>query len=128
MGTIRAHLVARTLSRARPRTCHAIQHPRQVFFLALEDSGVIDNRDILMAAAPWFRLDTAQATAIWVEVVQAVADWRAVARALGMRGTDLLDLEPAFAQIRPWASHTSPRAKAQRSRTPGVAIQAPWRR
>lgn len=63
-----------------------------------EDSGVIDSRDMLMAGAPWFRLDTAQATAIWNEVAQAVAGWHAVGRGLGMRDTDLFDFEPAFAQ------------------------------
>lgn len=63
-----------------------------------EDAGVIDSRDMLMTAAPYFRLDTAQAKAIWGEVAQAVEGWRAVARGLGMRGSDLLDFEPAFAQ------------------------------
>ncbi|MGR6076396.1 type II toxin-antitoxin system HipA family toxin [Achromobacter sp. CSND-B12] len=63
-----------------------------------EDTGVIDSRDMLMAAAAYFRLDAAQAQAIWSEVAQAVAGWRALARGLGMRGTDMLDFEPAFAQ------------------------------
>ncbi|GAA0216790.1 hypothetical protein GCM10009125_02190 [Castellaniella daejeonensis] len=63
-----------------------------------EDTGVIDSRDMLMGAAPYFRLDTAQAEAIWGEVAQAVAGWRALARGLGLRGTDLQDFEPAFAQ------------------------------
>ncbi len=63
-----------------------------------EDTGVIDSRDMLMAAAPYFRLDAVQAGAIWSEVAQSVAGWRAVARGLGMRGTDLQDFEPAFAQ------------------------------
>ncbi len=63
-----------------------------------EDTGVIDSRDMLMATASYFRLDAAQAQAIWSEVAQAVAGWRAVARGLGMRGTDLLDFEPAFVE------------------------------
>ncbi|KAB0757224.1 type II toxin-antitoxin system HipA family toxin [Pseudomonas aeruginosa] len=63
-----------------------------------EDTGVIDSRDMLMAAASYFRLDAAQAQAIWNEVAQAVAGWRALARRLGMRGTDLLDFEPAFVE------------------------------
>ena len=61
-----------------------------------EDSGVIDSRNLLMAGAPYFRLDTAQATAIWVEMSRAVEGWRSVARSLGMRSADLLDFEPAF--------------------------------
>ena len=61
-----------------------------------EDAGVIDSRNLLMAGAPYFRLDTAQATAIWVEVSRAVEGWRSVARRLGMRSTDLLDFEAAF--------------------------------
>src|SRR5690606_20149579 len=32
------------------------------------------------------------------EVAQAVAGWRALARGLGMRGSDLLDFEPAFVE------------------------------
>lgn len=63
-----------------------------------EDTGVIDSRDMLMAAAPYFRLDAAQAQAIWSEVAQAVAGWRALARGLGMRGSDLQDFEPAFVE------------------------------
>lgn len=63
-----------------------------------EDTGVIDSRDMLMATASYFRLDAAQAQAIWSEVAQAVAGWRALARGLGMRGTDLLDFEPAFVE------------------------------
>ncbi|WP_238944248.1 HipA domain-containing protein [Allofranklinella schreckenbergeri] len=63
-----------------------------------EDTGAIDSSDMLMAAAPYFRLDATQAQAIWGEVAQAVAGWRTVARGLGMRGSDLLDFEPAFAQ------------------------------
>lgn len=63
-----------------------------------EDAGVIDSRDMLLVAAPYFRLDAAQAQAIWGEVIQAVEGWRAVARGLGMRSADLLDFEPAFAQ------------------------------
>ncbi|SIT14320.1 type II toxin-antitoxin system HipA family toxin [Achromobacter sp. MFA1 R4] len=61
-----------------------------------EDSGVIDSRGMLMSAARYFRLDETQAKAIWSEVTQAVEGWRAVARGLGMRGTDLVDFEPAF--------------------------------
>jgi len=65
-----------------------------------EDAGVIDNRDMLMAAAPYFRLDTVQAKVIWSEVAQAVQDWRTLARTLGMRGTDMQDFEPAFVESR----------------------------
>ena len=61
-----------------------------------EDSGPIDSRDVLMEGAPYFRLDADEAAAMWVEVAQAVNGWRAVARGLGMRGTDLVDFEPAF--------------------------------
>lgn len=64
-----------------------------------EDAGVIDSRGMLMAAAPYFRLDTAQAQAIWGEVARAVEDWRILARTLGMRGTDLQDFEPAFVEL-----------------------------
>lgn len=63
-----------------------------------EDTGAIDSRDMLMAAAPYFRLDATKAQAIWGEVAQAVAGWRTVARDLGMRSSDLLDFESAFAQ------------------------------
>ena len=63
-----------------------------------EDTGVVDSRDMLMAAASHFRLDAAQAQAIWSEVAQAVSGWRALARGLGMRSTDLQDFEPAFVQ------------------------------
>lgn len=62
-----------------------------------EDSGPIDSRDLLMAGAPYFRLDAAAAAAIWAEVAQAVDGWRVMAKGLGMRGTDLVDFEPAFA-------------------------------
>lgn len=68
-----------------------------------EDAGVVDNPDMLMSAAPYFRLAVAQAKAIWSEVAQAVEGWRAVARTLGMQSTDLLDFEPAFVEsARPW--------------------------
>ncbi|MBO9355988.1 type II toxin-antitoxin system HipA family toxin [Bordetella petrii] len=62
-----------------------------------EDSGPIDSRHILMEGAPYFRLDAEEATAIWTEVAQAVGSWRLLAKGLGMRGTDLVDFEPAFA-------------------------------
>ncbi|MDS1138932.1 HipA domain-containing protein [Pusillimonas sp. SM2304] len=62
-----------------------------------EDSGPIDSRDMLMAGAPYFRLGAEEATSIWAEVAQAVDSWRLVAKGLGMRGTDLVDFEPAFA-------------------------------
>lgn len=62
-----------------------------------EDSGPIDSRDMLMEGAVYFRLNAEEATTIWKEVAQAVAGWRAVAKELGMRGTDLTDFEPAFA-------------------------------
>ena len=61
-----------------------------------EDSGPIDSRDVLMEGAPYFRLDPDQATSIWGEVAEAVEGWRRAGRALGMRGTDLTDFEPAF--------------------------------
>ena len=62
-----------------------------------EDSGPIDSRDVLMDGAPYFRLEAEKAAAIWTEVAQAVESWRVVAKGLGMRGTDLVDFEPAFA-------------------------------
>lgn len=62
-----------------------------------EDSGPIDSREVLMDGAPYFRLDAEQAAAIWAEVAQALESWRVVAKGLGMRGTDLVDFEPAFA-------------------------------
>lgn len=62
-----------------------------------EDSGPIDSRDVLMEGAPYFRLDAKEAAAIWTEVAQVVDSWRVVAKGLGMRGTDLVDFEPAFA-------------------------------
>ncbi|MGB3289655.1 MAG: HipA domain-containing protein [Burkholderiaceae bacterium] len=62
-----------------------------------EDSGPIDSRDVLMEGAPYFRLNAEDAAAIWTEVAQAVNGWRAVAKGLGMRSTDLVDFEPAFA-------------------------------
>ncbi|MCC2594767.1 HipA domain-containing protein [Pusillimonas sp. MFBS29] len=62
-----------------------------------EDSGPIDSRDVLMGAAPYFRLDAKEAAAIWTEVAQAVERWRVVGKELGMRRTDLVDFEPAFA-------------------------------
>lgn len=62
-----------------------------------EDSGSIDSRDVLMEGAPYFRLDTEEAAAIWAVVAQVVNGWRVVAKGLGMRGTDLVDFEPAFA-------------------------------
>lgn len=63
-----------------------------------EDSGPIDSRDMLMEGAPYFRLGPKEAIAIWAEVAQAVDSWRLVAKGLGMRGTDLVDFEPAFAK------------------------------
>ena len=50
-----------------------------------------------MDGARYFRLNIEEAAAIWAEVAQAVDNWRNVAKALGMRGTDLVDFEPAFA-------------------------------
>jgi serine/threonine-protein kinase HipA len=61
-----------------------------------EDSGSIDSRDMLMEGAGYFRLDADEAAAIWAEVAQALDSWRMVAKGLGMRGTDLVDFEPAF--------------------------------
>lgn len=62
-----------------------------------EDSGPIDSRDMLMEGAPYFRLDAEEAAVIWAAVAQAVDSWRVVAKGLGMRSTDLVDFEPAFA-------------------------------
>lgn len=62
-----------------------------------EDSGPIDGRGALMEGAPYFRLDAKEAASIWNEVAQAVDSWRVTAKGLGMRGTDLVDFEPAFA-------------------------------
>ncbi len=61
-----------------------------------EDSGPIDSRDMLMEGAPYFRLGAEEAYAIWTQVAQAVDSWRLVAKSLGMRGTGLVDFEPAF--------------------------------
>jgi len=61
-----------------------------------EDSGPIDSRNMLMEGAPYFRLDAEEAAAIWSKVAQAVNGWRAMAKRLGMRGTDLVDFEPAL--------------------------------
>lgn len=62
-----------------------------------EDSGPVDSREMLMEGASYFRVDAEEAVAIWAEVAQTVSDWRVVAKELGMRGTDLVDFEPAFA-------------------------------
>jgi serine/threonine-protein kinase HipA len=62
-----------------------------------EDSGPIDSRNALMEGASYFRLAAEEAAAIWAEVAQAVDDWRHVAKGLGMRSTDVVDFEPAFA-------------------------------
>lgn len=61
-----------------------------------EDSGPIDSREILSEGAPYFRLTPKEAIEVWEEVVQAVADWRSLARKLGMQSTDLVDFSPAF--------------------------------
>ena len=61
-----------------------------------EDSGPIDSQGALMAAAPYFRLEVSEATAIWAQVALAVGSWRLVAKRLRMRGTDLVDFEAAF--------------------------------
>lgn len=61
-----------------------------------EDSGPIDNREMLMEGAPYFRLSREEAKAVWEEVVQAVRGWRSLARKLGLRSTDLVDFSPAF--------------------------------
>ncbi|WP_051384845.1 type II toxin-antitoxin system HipA family toxin [Comamonas badia] len=82
-----------------------------------EDTGAVDSRDMLMAAASYFRLDAAQAQAIWSEVAQAVAGWRAVARGVGMRGTDMLDFEPAFAQEGGFGAAGDPPAQHQCTRS-----------
>jgi len=63
---------------------------------ATEDSGPIDSQEMLMEAALYFRLSAHEASAIWREVAQAVESWRATAKGLGMRSTDLVDFEPAF--------------------------------
>jgi len=63
-----------------------------------EDSGVIASRALLMSEATYFRLKAEQANKISGEVVQAVARWRAEAKGLGMRDTDMLDFESALAE------------------------------
>lgn len=63
---------------------------------ATEDSGPIDSQEMLMEAAPYFRLGAHEASAIRREVAQAVESWRLTAKGLGMRSTDLVDFEPAF--------------------------------
>lgn len=62
-----------------------------------EDSGPVDSRQMLMEAAPYFRLTKKQAGAIWTEVAQAVDSWHVLAMELGMRDADSMDLESAFA-------------------------------
>ena len=62
-----------------------------------EDSGPIDSRNMLMEGAPYFRLSAQEAAVIWAEVARAVDSWRVLAKMLGMRATDLVDFEPAFA-------------------------------
>ena len=62
-----------------------------------EDSGPIDSRHMLMEGASYFRLNAKEAAVIWAEVTEAVDNWRGLAKGLGMRATDLVDFEPAFA-------------------------------
>ena len=61
-----------------------------------EDSGPIDSREVLMEGASYFRLSHDEAKAAWEDVAQVVAGWRALAKDLGMRGTDLVDFSEAF--------------------------------
>jgi serine/threonine-protein kinase HipA len=63
------------------------------------DSGPIDSQAMLVEGAPYFRLDVANAAAIWTEVALAVDGWRLVAKGLGMQSTDLVDFEPAFFKL-----------------------------
>ena len=52
----------------------------------------------MMEGALYFRLGAKEATLIWAEVAQAVDIWRLATKGLGMRSTDLVDVEPAFAK------------------------------
>lgn len=64
-----------------------------------EESGVIDSRKMLMEGASYFRLNLEQAEDIWNEVAHAVAEWRSMAKATGMRDTDLIDFSSAFESV-----------------------------
>lgn len=62
-----------------------------------EDSGPIDSRDALIEGARYFRLTAEEANAMWAEVARAVDSWRVMAKGLGMRPTDIVDFDRAFA-------------------------------
>ncbi|MFA7665625.1 MAG: HipA domain-containing protein [Burkholderiaceae bacterium] len=63
-----------------------------------EQDGPITDVQMLLARAPYFALDKAQALAVLGEVHAAVANWRRVAlsAAVGLRVADLDDFAPAF--------------------------------
>lgn len=61
-----------------------------------EDTGPIDNKQMLMDAADYFRLNTSESVAIWGQVERAVANWKSLARQLDMGAADLADFGPAF--------------------------------
>ena len=61
-----------------------------------EDSGPIDSMEVLLGAAEYFRLRPNEAAKIWQEVEQAVANWKPLARQLGMDTSSLADFEQAF--------------------------------
>lgn len=62
-----------------------------------EDSGPIDSKQMLMDAAGYFRLNASESAAIWGQVERAVANWKSLARQLGMEAADLADFDSAFA-------------------------------
>jgi serine/threonine-protein kinase HipA len=61
-----------------------------------EESGPEMRVDALMEAAPYFELDTKEATAILKEVESAVAPWRRVGAGLGMTSSELEPYVDAF--------------------------------
>jgi serine/threonine-protein kinase HipA len=63
-----------------------------------EQDGPITDVRMLLARAPYFALDKAQALAVLGEVHAAVANWRRVALSeeVGLRASDLDDFAPAF--------------------------------
>ena len=63
-----------------------------------EQDGPITDVRMLLARAPYFALDKAQALAVLGEVHAAISDWRRVALSaeVGLRAVDLHDFAPAF--------------------------------
>ena len=63
-----------------------------------EEYGPVDSIEAVVRAAPYFRLDGAGVRRILAQVVQAIRDWRRIARlaAVGMSDHDLDDFAPAF--------------------------------